>query len=166
MARVLYLMRHAKSSWKKPLPDHDRPLSKRGKRAAVAIGEELARLGVRPERVISSTAKRARSTARRVMKALEEPREILRLEPELYGADAAEILDLIRRLDDGERSVLLVGHNPAVSDTAVLLSGERRLDWLPTGAVAGIRFDVDSWRDVAPGSGRLILELRPRELEG
>jgi phosphohistidine phosphatase len=166
MARRIYLMRHAKSSWKEPLPDHDRPLNRRGKRAAKLIGKALAERGIRPGLILSSSAKRARATAKRLRRALGLPTVPLATEPRLYGADAEEILGVIRRLDDGVDGVVLIGHNPSLSDAAVLLSGNERFDWLPTGALIGLSFDVDRWENVSPGKGEVFLELRPRELEG
>jgi phosphohistidine phosphatase len=160
-------MRHAKSSWSEPLPDRERPLNRRGKRAARRIGRVLAEKKIRPGMILSSPARRARSTAKRVRKALEKrKRPPLRLLPELYGETAAEIVATIRSLDDRLDSVLIIGHNPELSEAAVLLSGERRFDWLPTTAVLGLEFDAEHWRELSEGKGKVILELRPRELEG
>jgi phosphohistidine phosphatase len=165
MARRVYLMRHAKSSWKEPLPDHDRPLNKRGKKAAKRIGRELAKRGVGWDLLLVSTARRARATAKRLLRAMGRSPQKYRSEPRIYDADYLEIFERIKHLDDAVGSVLLIGHNPAVSDAAVLLSGQSRFDWLPTGAVAGLEFQVTRWEEIAPGSGEVILTLYPRELE-
>ena len=166
MPKTLYLMRHAKSSWKEPLPDHERPLNKRGKRAAKAIGNALKEREIYPDRILASDARRARTTAKRVLKALGADHEIpLELIPALYEANGEEILEMVRSRGGTARRILLIGHNPAVSDTAVLLGGDSRFDWLPTGAVVGLEFPIDEWRDLEEGSGRVVLTLTPRELE-
>jgi len=164
MSKTVYLMRHAKSSWKKPVSDRERPLNKRGKRAAFLIGEALSEKEVKIDRVFSSTARRARSTAKRVLRAMNRPVELLTLDPALYQTDAKKLLERIKELEDRFDSVLIIGHNPAISDTAVLLSGESRFDWLPTAGVVGIRFEVESWRRIAPGEGKAVLELFPKRL--
>jgi phosphohistidine phosphatase len=165
MSKKVYLMRHAKSSWKEPLPDHERPLNKRGKRAAKAIGQALSARGVLPDEVLASDAKRARSTARRLLKAMGLDKGRLKLLPSLYEANAQEILELLRTQENEKETILLIGHNPAISDAAVLLSGDRRFDWLPTGAVVGLEFPVKKWRELGEGKGEVVLTLFPRELE-
>jgi len=166
MAKRLYLMRHAKSSWKKELPDHERPLNRRGKRAAKLIGKTLKERKIFPDSLLVSDAKRARATAKKVLKVLGEERRIpSTFLPALYEADAEGILEIVRSGGGASRRVLLIGHNPAISDAAVLLSGDPRFKWLPTGAVVGLEFPIEEWRDLEEGSGRVILALTPRELE-
>ena len=166
MSKRLLLMRHAKSSWKEPLPDRERPLNKRGKRAARLIGEALAERGIIPDRILSSDAKRARATAKRVLKALPENRTLLQLDPALYAADAETILREIGQTDDQTETLLVIAHNPGISDLATLLSGDERLSWLPTAAVVVLEVSGDSWRESAPGKAKVLLRLFPRELEG
>ena len=163
--KKIYLMRHAKSSWKNPFPDHNRPLNKRGKRAAKAVGKALKKRGVDFDRILCSSAKRAVSTARRLLKAMKSDKAHLCLDPRLYTDDAGQILERIRALDDESASVLIIGHNPALSDCAVLLSGADRFAWLPTGALVGLAFDTDTWNDLDVEKGEVILTLFPRELE-
>ncbi len=166
MSKKLYLMRHAKSSWREPLPDRERPLNRRGKRAAKRIGEALRQRGVTVDSMFSSDARRARSTAKRIRKALRAPREILRSVPELYDADASALLRFLHTLDDRWNEVLVVAHNPGISDLAVALSGDERFDWLPTGALVGLEFDLEHWSGLGGRKGRVVLVLKPRELEG
>jgi phosphohistidine phosphatase len=166
MSKRLLLMRHAKSSWKEPLPDRERPLNKRGKRAARLIGEALAERGIIPDLILSSDAKRARATAKRVLKALPENRTLLQLDPALYSADAETILREIGQTDDQMETLLVIAHNPGISDLATLLSGDERLSWLPTAAVVVLEVSGDSWREIAPGKAKVLLRLFPRELEG
>ena len=164
MAKTLYLMRHAKSSWKEPLPDHERPLNKRGKRAAKAIGKALKARGVRPDLILSSSALRADETAKRVAKKLNPPPPIFS-EEDLYEADEKQILSTLFVRGEEADSLLLIGHNPVLSDLAVSLSGIGRLEWLPTGAVVGLYWpEASSWEEIVNQKGEITLELYPREL--
>ena len=166
MEKTLYLMRHAKSSWKKPLPDHERPLNRRGKRAAERIGRELVRRRLFPELILASDAKRARATAKRLRRAYApETKPPLQLNPALYDAGALTILKEIAATDEKIDNLLVIGHNPGISELAVQLTGDRSLEWLPTGTVIGIKVRGRHWKEIAPGSGELFLRLYPRKLE-
>ena len=166
MQKRLYLMRHAKSSWKNPLPDHERPLNRRGKEAAVRIGRALVRQHFTPELILSSDAKRARATAKRVLRAFEpDHRPALRLDPALYDADASTILREIAATEDRIDNLMVIGHNPGISRLALLLTGDSSLEWLPTGAVIGIKIKEKTWKEIGTGNGKLFLRLSPRELE-
>jgi phosphohistidine phosphatase len=162
----LYLLRHAKSSWKQPdLADHDRPLAGRGRRAAKAIARHLDENDVEVELVLCSTARRARETLERIQPAL--GRASVRYEPELYGATADGLLERLHRVPDGVATVMLVGHNPALEDLARVLAGHApELEpKFPTAALATLELPDGGWGDLAPGGARLIGVVRPRELE-
>ncbi len=166
MEKTLYLMRHAKSSWKKALPDHERPLNRRGKKAAKQIGLELVHRGIVPDLILASDAKRARSTAKRLLRAFaQEARPPLQLDPAIYEADAREILQEIAQTDETVRNLMVIGHNPGISELTVMLTGDESLDWLPTGAVIGMKIEGKRWKDMGPGDGKLFLRLFPGELE-
>jgi phosphohistidine phosphatase len=146
----LYLLRHAKSSWDEPgLADHDRPLARRGKRAADAMGRYMREHGIEPEVVLCSSATRTRQTLERL--GLPDAR----IEPELYGADAATL----RALIPDASSAMLIGHNPGMQDLALSLarSGAKLgelAEKFPTGARATIELDT----------GELVDFVRPRDL--
>jgi phosphohistidine phosphatase len=157
--KTLHLLRHAKSDWGDPaLPDHDRPLNKRGKRARVAIADHVA--GWTVDLVVCSTAKRARDTAKPVLKALGCP---VRYDDALYAADAAGVLAVVRGLDDEAGAVMLVGHNPSMEDVTELLCGETPA--YPTAALGTVELAVDRWADVAPGSGTLTAFATPAQFD-
>jgi phosphohistidine phosphatase len=167
--RRLYLLRHAKSSWKEQgLADHDRPLARRGRRAAKAIGGHLRRRGVEPELVLCSTAKRARETLEGIEPAL--GRGKVCAEPELYGAQSAVLLERLQEIPARVRSVMVIGHNPGLEELALLLVRHgprvRELEAkFPTGALATLAFQGSGWAALDRGTAELIEFIRPRDLE-
>jgi phosphohistidine phosphatase len=168
MKRV-YLLRHAKSSWKEPgLPDRDRPLSGRGRRAAGAIGRYLRDQRIAPELVLCSPARRARETLERIEPAFGA--RGVRVEPRLYGATPDMLLELLRGVPETVASVMLIGHNPGLERLAVRLARPspqlRALEAkYPTAALATLAFGVSSWRALDVGTGELVGFVRPRDLD-
>ncbi len=144
----LILVRHAKSSWKDPtLRDHERPLNKRGKRDAPEMGERLARRGYEPDLMVSSSAVRALKTARTIAGKLAYSRQSIAVEDRLYHAGVAELLQVIRGVDDSVDSLMLFGHNPGLTDLANHI-GPREILNMPTCAVLHLRFEAESWAEV------------------
>jgi phosphohistidine phosphatase len=168
MARRLYLLRHAKSSWDDPaLDDHDRPLAPRGRKAAGRMARWIEEHELRPELAVCSTAVRARQTLELVLAALGEPE--ISYEEGLYHGWTDELLARIRALDDTTPSVLLVGHNPALQNLCLLLAApsperDRIAVKLPTGALVGLELDAASWTGVEEGRAEIDLLVLPREL--
>jgi len=161
--KTLLILRHAKSSRDDAsLPDHDRPLSKRGLRDAPRIGHLLCEEGLVPDLILASTAVRALQTATFVAQASRYDRE-LRTLPELYLAEAAVYLGVVRGLDESHGRILLVGHNPGIEELVLALTG--RPEHMPTAALAHVRFPVESWADVAvAGPGERVHLWLPKEL--
>jgi phosphohistidine phosphatase len=162
MTRRLVLLRHAKSDWPPGVPDEDRPLAERGVRDATAVGELLAGdQDLLPDLVLYSSARRTRETWTLASRAWDTPPPSLE-EPELYGADADELIGIVGDLDQGVQTVVLVGHEPTMSTAAARLAGprsstedlERLKEKFPTSGLAVLRFDSD-WSGVAPGAGVL-----------
>jgi phosphohistidine phosphatase len=160
--RQVLLLRHAKSSWDDPaLSDHDRPLAPRGRRAAGLIGSHLRDQDLAIALVLCSSARRTRETLELV-----EPGGEVRIEDELYGASADQLLDRLRRVPEQAGAVLLVGHNPAIGELAVSLSGNspqlagRKF---PTAALATFAVE-ESWSSLGPATARLRSFVTPREL--
>ena len=166
--RFVYLLRHAKSSWKSGVPDHERPLAKRGRRAAKAICRHLREQGVEPELVLCSTARRARETLERIEPALGSP--AVRIEPGLYGAGSDALLDRLRAVPDEVGSVMLIGHNPALQQLALDLArptadvGELAAKY-PTAALVTLAVPALRWRLIEPATAELVGFVRPRELQ-
>lgn len=140
--RQLILVRHAKSDWGDPLvSDHDRPLNPRGLNDAPRMARQLARDAVTAERILSSTALRARSTAEVFGAALGIEVE---LDPDLYLAPAPTLLRKAAATEAS--SVMVVAHDPGISELASLLSNDGILH-MPTCAVARFAWDVESWSE-------------------
>jgi phosphohistidine phosphatase len=159
--KTLLLFRHAKSDWKAEFADdHARPLNKRGKRDAKTMGRYLASSGCVPERVVSSSATRARRTIELAAASGDWNCEI-DFADALYQADPPCILALIQQQSDESDSLMLTGHEPSFSETTSLLIGGGSLRF-PTAAIACIEFETDHWAGVKPGSGRLAWLISPK----
>jgi len=159
--KQVYLVRHAKSSWGEPgLADFDRPLNKRGERDALRMGERLKEMGVRPDTIVSSPAKRALSTARTIADALDYADEI-RLNEILYGAAPDDTLGVVRSTDSGHDSVMVFGHNPTMTDLVNLVPGFD-VGNVPTCAICAIAIDVDDWSAVDLTRGQLVFYEYPK----
>ncbi len=159
--KLLVLIRHAKSSWAVPtLTDFDRPLNKRGKRAAPMMGERLREQGVLPSGILSSPAKRAKQTARKIAKETGFSKQKIDYIASIYHADEFQLLHVIQRADNQLNTLFVVGHNFAITDLASLLT-QRSFDNIPTAGVVGIRFN-DRWSDIQRGEGELVFYDYPK----
>lgn len=158
--KTLYLLRHAKSSWRDPsLEDDQRPLNKRGERDAPAMAARFALrvssgLTPAPERLLCSPAVRARATARAFRKALILAKAARRYDPRLYFQGTQAMLEAIGEFDDTVASVLLVAHNPDLTDLYNRLCADH-LEWLPTCALATLQFPVQQWRQLSLVQGEM-----------
>lgn len=145
----LMLLRHAKSSWSDDgLADFERPLSGRGERDAPRIGARLRDADLRPGLIVASPARRARHTAQLVARALDYPEDSVRLDPALYLATPEEILAVIAAQPDTVQRLLIVGHNPGMTELANQLLPTLGLANLPTTGVVVVDCDTDRWTDV------------------
>ena len=160
--KTLLLVRHAKSSHAEPtISDHDRPLNQRGEKEAPQIGVHLAETDSAPDWILSSTALRARETARHLAEACGFTGTI-DLRRELYLATPDSIVRVLRSLPSEPQRVLLVAHNPGLESFLAELTDGRHA--LPTSAVATVRLKLDDWSDFVPGtSGKVTSLWRPSE---
>jgi phosphohistidine phosphatase len=178
--RKLVLLRHAKSAWP-DVPDHDRPLARRGQRDAPAIGRWLRDARLLPDQVLCSTARRASETWQLTRAGLGTSPPVS-FDDRVYQASAEQLLSLIRRIAPETRTLLVVGHDPAVPELALLLAAaappaggnarngtalsvmvNRMRVKFPTAAVAVFEFTGD-WDQMTPGSTRLACFMTPRDL--
>ena len=178
MSRRLMLLRHAKSDWSDfRLQDHERPLAARGMRDAPLIGAWMRRHGLLPEKALVSTAVRARQTwelVREVLGTAGMRTEQQHLEM-LYAFDSPRpLLQAIRRHGGDAKTLLLVGHNEAMHELAVLLAArgdphalKRLRKKFPTAALAVIDLPISRWADISEDArGQLLHHVRPKDLRG
>ena len=161
---TLLLMRHAKSDWgDSSLADHERSLNARGRKAAPRMGLLLREQGLVPELIVTSTARRAVETTNAVVESLGYEGRV-EMTRRLYLAEPAAYLDVLGELSPHYGRVLLVGHNPGISELVALLTGVS-VD-MPTAAVARIELATAGLHTVDTTTrGRLEDLFRPRELD-
>jgi phosphohistidine phosphatase len=169
----LLLLRHAKSSWDDAtLPDRDRPLSKRGRRAAATMRQAIQQLGLTPDLVVVSPARRAQETLAGLEPWDETP--LVEEVEALYLATAEQLLAVVRGMNETVRSIMLIGHNPGMHEFAVMLGGAQRAGdrgepakrlatEFPTAALAEFSI-AGSWQQLDAGAGHLVRFLLPRDL--
>lgn len=157
--RRLILTRHAKSAWDDPmLADHDRPLNDRGRRSARALGDWMASRGYEPEEVLCSSALRTQETWTTAAGAPLEVRPLLRIEPGLYHASPDKMLTILRTAS--HPTVMLLGHNPGISEFAAMLAARPPMDpdfrRYPTCATLVLDFQADNWSEIGPEQGSVL----------
>ncbi len=172
VVKNLYILRHAKSSWKDTsLDDFDRPLNKRGRLAGKTIGAYLKKERLTPDLIICSAARRATQTMGLVKKEIGDktPSEISR---NLYMASAEEIIRILWGIDDKIETAMVIAHNPGVEYLALSLTGDGDGDaWqrmnakFPTAGLAILTFDLKNWSNITQGGARLIKFVCPREIK-
>ncbi|HEU4717497.1 MAG TPA: histidine phosphatase family protein [Bacteroidia bacterium] len=160
--KTLWLIRHAKSSWNHgSITDIERPLSDRGYKDAGEMAERIKKHIVAPV-LVSSPAIRAFSTAIIFSRHLGYDLSRIRISNLLYASGVDQYFSVIRRLEDEFQSALLFGHNPVISDVLNVTAG-LQMDEMPTAAVAGIEYDIDSWKKLPLQTGKLTLFDFPKK---
>jgi phosphohistidine phosphatase len=168
----LTVLRHAKSNWDDPgVKDFDRPLNKRGRKAAVLIGSEIKRRNMRFDFALASPAARVRETLERLFEGYGDTLEVS-FDDRIYEASEATLLEIVRGLPASSSAPLIVGHNPALERLVIELTHDddqglrnRIAKKFPTTALAVIEFPESGWAEVAVGSGEIVDLILPRELE-
>ena len=141
--KTLLIMRHAKSSWNYPeLSDYDRPLNARGKRDAPRMGKHLRQAGLIPDRILTSSAKRARKTANKVAKGCGYTGKVKKLDA-LYDTVPGVYFEVLQTLPDKYQRVMVFGHNPTMEQLVSHLTGE--IKRMPTAALAHIELPIQHW---------------------
>ncbi|MCS7074215.1 MAG: histidine phosphatase family protein [Bacteroidia bacterium] len=162
--KILYLIRHAKSSWDNPLlSDFERPLNERGLRDAPIMGKRLAEKNIYPDLLISSPAVRTLTTARLLAAEIQYPGDKILEIKELYDASLTTFLRVLENLPDEYREVMIVAHNPTVSNVCMYLC-HFQVE-LPTCAIVKISFPFFSWKMLSAGTGLLEWYDTPKNPE-
>src|SRR5688572_25092332 len=153
--KMLYVIRHAKSSWDSPLlNDFERPLNERGERDAPRMGKRLKEKRLVPDLFLSSPATRALTTAEKIAHVLNYPREKIKTDRKLYHAEDEEILQIVRQLSDKHDVVLIFGHNPGLTDFINQLT-KAVIDNIPTCGIVACRLDIDFWKQADWGKAEV-----------
>lgn len=163
--KTLLLVRHAKSSWNDQAQrDIDRPLNERGRQDAPLMADNLDKRGTHPQRILCSPALRTACTAAIFANHLSIPKELIQLERQIYLAGSGHLLLLIRQQDDKLDSVMLVGHNPALTDLFNDLCREARFDNMPTCCVAELSLPITQWSSLDVGQAELKYIDYPKKI--
>lgn len=154
--KILYLVRHAKAELgSHTKEDAKRTLTQRGIETAVKMGQRLFEQQVQPQWVVTSPAARTLATAELIADKLHVPAMSIQQEPKIYNASFKAWLDVIHDLDDQYERVMMVGHNPGITQVVNYLGGEN-IEIMPTTGVYAVSFDVDHWHAVH-GQGATVL---------
>jgi len=160
--KILYLFRHAKSSWDEPLlSDFDRPLSKRGQKTAPQMGRIMRQRKVSPDLVICSPARRTKETAKLALEKARIDADVVFTEG-IYEASVRALLSVLSKQDGSVGSILMIGHNPGMSDLIETLTGQ--VEEFPTAALARLSLAINHWREIEAGCGKLDWLVRPKDV--
>jgi phosphohistidine phosphatase len=160
----LLIMRHAKSDWGAGLAsDLERPLARRGTKAAKRMGKLLTGIGAAPDLILSSPAVRARTTAELANSAggWNAPMEIV---PAFYGGSCEDVIEAIRTAPVSAARILVAGHEPTWSDLVSVLIGGAAVA-MPTAAVACLAVPGQAWPRLGPGGAELQWHVTPAMLK-
>ena len=143
--KTLFLIRHAKSSWDdSTIDDHERPLNQRGKANAPIMANRLHQLGIKPDALFSSTAKRAATTAQTFADQLDFPQPQIVYNPDLYLASAGMLQDMISKIENSLNIVLIFGHNPGLTLLVAQVWG-LPINNIPTCGIVSLKFGSSTW---------------------
>lgn len=163
--KTVILVRHAKASQGEfGMLDFDRTLEARGKRDAVFMGQKIREREIYPDIILSSSAKRAKKTAKLVAKELGYPKEKIKFDRKIYDSNAAYLLGLLQAQSDRHEVVMVFGHNPDLSILAELLLAEKsdEVTELPTSGVSCIEFSINQWGKLKEKQGRAVFFDYPK----
>ena len=159
--KTLVFMRHAKSDGvHQDLTDRERPLTIRRRQEVLMMAREISRRAIRPDCIVSSPAVRALATAQIAAGEMGFPDDAIRVEPTLYEASIHHYLEVITTLPDEARAVLLVGHNPTLTELVNILA-PASVSEMPAGGVAAIGAHVERWSQVRRDCGTLMFFKAP-----
>ncbi len=163
--KILIVVRHAKSSWANiGEKDFDRPLNDRGKADAPLMAEKLRKTNIKIDAFVSSSAKRARKTAKAFAEAYGKTKHDIILTDDLYNAAAAAFYETIADLKDSDKAVALFAHNPGITDFVNTI-GETNIDEMPTCAIFAVQSPIKHWKDFKYAEKKFLLFTYPKDLQ-
>jgi len=163
--KTLYIVRHAKSSWKNPdLSDVERPILEKGKKRTRRVVDYLIDNEVKTDLIISSHAVRAMQTADILAHALKYDKEKILIDRSVYYGDSESIRKIFFDLPSDAKSLMIVGHNPTMTNFVNLFLDEK-LEWLPTSAVMALRFKAGNWLNVLNTKPEILFYIYPTLLK-
>ena len=157
----LFIIRHAKSSWKDvTLDDFDRPLNKRGKKDAPFMAKLLKDKSIYPDLILSSPATRAKVTAITIAKELDMEEKIV-FKERIYESSLSTLINCLKKADDTNQIIFIIGHNPSLNALAYEF-----VDFdenIPTMGIVEIKFNVNNWKDINENNASLISFEYPKK---
>lgn len=164
MKKQVFIIRHAKSSWVDMMQgDYERPLNERGENDAPLMGKRLKELGIKPDIIIASAAKRTRQTAKRIAKAMNFDKDKIVLQERIYHCESSMLEKVISEIDDTVNTAFIIAHNPGITYFVNELSDLFRIDNMPTCGVIGARFEADKWMDFGNAKKEVFLFEYPKK---
>ena len=162
--KTVFIFRHGKSDWEATYSDDfDRPLAKRGRKAAKQMGRFLKKINQVPDCAVASPALRTKSTLERAMAFGEWEHVDVWFDPILYEGGWQEYQEVLMQAPESAESIMVVGHEPNCSALFEALLGRAEVRF-PTAAMARIDFETEHWQELQYGKGTLIWFILPRLL--
>lgn len=162
--KTLIIVRHAKSSWANiGEKDFDRPLNERGKKDAPEMAKKLLLANIKVDAFVSSTAKRARKTAKAFMEVLGIDKDEMILSDDLYNAPSNEFYNSIAQLDDVYNTIAIFAHNPGITDFVNTLCDNVKIDEMPTCGVFAVKIPITQWKDFKETEREFLFFKYPKE---
>lgn len=159
-------MRHGKSSWQQPgLRDHERPLITKGRERTERVAEFIHQQGLNPDLIISSHATRSFNTAVILAGIVQYPRHEILVESNVYYGATNDLYNIVLALPNTKDMVIIVGHNPGITQLANEFI-QNKLDYLPTSAAVAIRFDAAAWEAIPAAAMNVLFTAYPKTLTG
>ena len=158
----LFLVRHAKSSHDNPeLKDFDRPLNDRGRKDAPAMGQRLHQMGILLDHIISSPSRRTRQTAQLMCEKMAIDFNKISWDQSIYRCASKVLRERIFKIDDSYNSVMIFGHNPAITSAANFFQKDSTIKKVPTTGIVAIEFETSHWSALDSIKGKLLFFKHP-----
>ncbi len=162
--KTVSILRHAKSSWDNPLlEDFDRPIISKGLKRTARICDFIKQQDIFPDIVVSSPALRAMQTAEIVIENLKIKSSVKTMDA-FYPGHAKAFFNQLKQADDVYSHIMIIGHNPGLSEFACNILNSNEASWIPTSGLVVVNFDCRCWNQIAMGNGMLVHFIKPKEL--